>query len=145
MMIRAAEERDAAAVTSCVAEAYAPFRALDLPPVTEGIAEDIRDHHVWVAVHDGAIAGGVVLVMADTVHIANLAVLPARGGLGIGRALIEQATDAAWAAGHDHVTLATHAGMTGTQAFYRRLGWQETGREGQKVYFSMKRPQGAAP
>jgi hypothetical protein len=27
-------------------------------------------------------------------------------------------------------------GMTGTQAFYRKTGWAETGREGNKVYFS---------
>ena len=86
----------------------------------------------------GKVRGGIVLVLNNQAHIANLAVHPDAGGQGAGRALIDQAMAAAAAAGHDRIRLATHAKMTATQEFYRRLGWQETGREGDKVYFQMQ-------
>ena len=138
MILRRATSADVAGLTKVLIAAYAPFQPLGLPPVTEGIGDDIRDHNVWVAEVDGRVCGGIVVVLGGHAHIANLAVHPAAGGHGIGKALIEQAVAAAAAAGHAHVRLATHAGMAATQAFYRRLGWQETGREGDKVYFQLQ-------
>jgi ribosomal protein S18 acetylase RimI-like enzyme len=138
MILRGATEGDVAGLTECLAAAYAPFHDLGLPPVTEGIADDIRDHNVWVALVDGVVRGGIVLVLGPRAHIANLAVHPDAGGLGLGRALIDRATDAAAAAGHQSIELATHIDMTATQAFYRKLGWTETGREGNKVYFALQ-------
>ena len=135
MIIRRATKDDVAGLTAVIEAAYAPFQGLGLPPVTEGVAEDIRDHNVWVAEVEGEVCGGSVLVLGSQAHIANLAVHPDAGGQGIGKALIEQASDAAAAAGHDMIQLATHAKMTMTQAFYRKLGWDETGREDNKVYF----------
>ncbi|MEJ8561669.1 GNAT family N-acetyltransferase [Yoonia sp. GPGPB17] len=124
-----------AGLTAVLEAAYAPFRALGLPPVTEGVAEDIRDHNVWVAEVDGEVRGGIVLVLGNLAHIANLAVHPDAGGLGIGQALINESSEASAAADHNMIKLATHVGMAGTQAFYLKLGWQETGREDNKVYF----------
>ncbi len=140
-LIRRALPRDAEGLADCITAAYAPFIAegLALPPVSEGIDEDIAKHHVWVAERNGQIVGGVVLVVGETAHLANLAVHPDAGGGGIGRRLIDQAQDAAWTAGYDRVHLATHIDMTATQSFYRRLGWQETGQDGNKVYFAMER------
>jgi ribosomal protein S18 acetylase RimI-like enzyme len=135
MILRHATDDDAAGLTSVLEAAYAPFQALGLPPVTEGIADDIRDNNVWVAEVGGKVQGGIVLVLGSRAHIANLGVHPDAGGHGIGKALIETASAASVAAGHKQVHLATHAKMTATQAFYRKLGWQETGREGDKVYF----------
>ena len=137
--IRPATADDALGLTACIDAAYAPFLAkgLDLPPVSEGIAGDIRDHHIWVATQSDRIVGGVVLVLGDAAHLANLAVHPDAGGQGPGQALIAMATNAARAAGHDKLHLATHHKMTGTQAFYRRLGWVEVGRDGNKVYFEI--------
>jgi ribosomal protein S18 acetylase RimI-like enzyme len=136
--IRHATFADETALTDCIAVAYAPFQELRLPPVAEDIIDDIRDHNVWVAEVAGDVCGGIVLVLGDYAHIANLAVRPDAGGLGIGKALINQATDAAAAAGYNEVRLATHQEMTSTQAFYRKLGWIEAGHEGNKVYFTKK-------
>lgn len=135
MIIRRATAEDEAGLTAVLEAAYAPFQSLDLPPVTEGIGDDIRDHNVWVAEVDGVVQGGIVLVLGRQAHIANLAVHPDAGGHGIGKALIDKASEAAEAAGHDTIQLATHAEMTQTQAFYRKLGWKKAGREGDKVYF----------
>lgn len=144
MIIRRATPADAEPLQAVVAAAYAPFADLDLPPVADGLAGDIRDHNVWVAEDAGDVQGGVVLVLGATAHLANLAVAPAAGGQGIGRALIDAATAAARAAGHASITLATHRAMDRTQAFYRRLGWAETGREGHKVYFALQLNEGDA-
>lgn len=138
MKLRRATADDVAGLTAVLQAAYAPFLGLGLPPVTEGIEADIRINNVWVAEIAGAVRGGIVLVLNSQAHIANLAVHPDAGGQGAGRALIDQAMAAAAAAGHDKIRLATHIGMAATQEFYRRLGWQETGREGDKVYFQMQ-------
>jgi ribosomal protein S18 acetylase RimI-like enzyme len=135
MIVRRASARDADALTACFVAAYAPYLSLGLPPVTEGIAEDIRDHSVWVAEVDGNVCGGIVVTFGDHAHIANLAVHPNAGANGIGKALIDQAFVAARTAGHATMHLATHADMGATQAFYRKHGWIETGRDGKKVYF----------
>lgn len=135
MILRRATADDAAALTICVAAAYAPFVHLGLPPVTEGIAEDIAMHHVWVAEQGDKVVGGIVLVLGDCAHIANLAVHPEAGGRGVGGALMARAVQAAGNAGYRKMRLATHVAMTATQAFYRRCGWTETGRDGNKVYF----------
>ncbi len=138
--VRPATADDAPGLTACIDAAYAPFvaKGLDLPTVSEGIAGDIRDHHVWVATHSDRVVGGVVLVLGETAHLANLAVHPDAGGQGLGQALIGTATDAARAAGYDRLHLATHIEMMGTQGFYLRLGWVEAGRDGNKVYFEMQ-------
>lgn len=134
--IRKAVAADAHTLTGCYAAAYAPFQHFGLPPVTEGVAEDIADHNVWVGVQAGKVCGGIVLVLGNHAHIANFAVHPDVAGQGIGPTLIDQALDAAQAAGHDQVQLVTHAKMIKTQGFYRQHGWTETGRDGDKVYFS---------
>jgi ribosomal protein S18 acetylase RimI-like enzyme len=135
MILRHAAPSDAERLTEVSKAAYAPFQVLGLPPVTDGIVEDIRDHNVWVAEVHGEVQGGIVVVLGGHAHIANLAVHPDVGGHGVGAALMDKAVTAAIAAGHDTIRLATHAEMTATQAFYRRLGWVETGRDGDKVYF----------
>lgn len=136
--IRRATLADAAALTACVRVAYASYMAqgLTLPPVDVGIDDDIRNNHVWVAVADGRICGGIVLVLGDKAHLANLAVHPDAGGQGIGALLIATVQDAARNAGYAALHLATHVEMIRTQTFYQRQGWTETGRDGNKVYFS---------
>ena len=136
MKIRRASDADAEALTACIISAYAPYQEYGLPPVEEGVADDIIRHYVWVAEVDGSVVGGIVVMLDGQAHIANLAVDPGAGGGGIGRALVEQACSAAKAEGFDEITLATHRAMTGTQQFYRKLGWEMTGRDGNKVYLS---------
>ncbi|SFS21896.1 GNAT family N-acetyltransferase [Yoonia litorea] len=135
MIIRRASDDDAEALTALITAAYAPYQHLGLPPVAEGVADDITRHYVWVAEVAGVVRGGIVLIMSGDAYIANLAVHPDAGGQGIGSALISKACDLARCAGFEEIGLATHVGMTETQAFYRRLGWIETGHEGLRAYF----------
>jgi len=136
MSVRRASARDAEALTACIVAAYEPFQSLGLPPVAEGIVDDIRDHSVWVAEVAGEVCGGIVLTYTDHAHIANVAVHPDAGGQGIGKVLVDQACAAAREAGYAAIHLATHVDMAATQAFYRRSGWVEAGRDGKKIYFT---------
>ena len=138
MIIRRASDADVEALTEVIMAAYAPYRELGIPAVEEGVADDIIRHHVWVAELDGQIVGGIVVMLDGQAHIANLAVDPQASGGGIGRALVVRACAAAKADGFDAIELATHRAMTGTQQFYRKLGWVMTGRDGNKVYLRLE-------
>jgi N-acetylglutamate synthase-like GNAT family acetyltransferase len=83
--IRAAVADDVADLTRVVTAAYAPYVAagLQLPPVADGLAQDIGDHYTIVAVADGRIVGGLVLMAGDPPRIANLAVSPDAAGQGL--------------------------------------------------------------
>ena len=138
--LRRATRVDAAALTECIDLAYAGYLAqgIELPPVSEGVTEDIRDNLVWVAVEDGLVLGGVILaVQGDVAHLMNVAVLPDQTGRGIGKALVDVAINAARDAGHGMTRLATHKDMPQNVALYRHLGWRVTGEEGNKVFMAL--------
>jgi ribosomal protein S18 acetylase RimI-like enzyme len=61
-------------------------------------------------------------------YLAELYVVPARRGHGLGRALLEAAMDAARAAGADHIDLGTSVDDVAARGLYERLGF--TNREG---------------
>lgn len=137
--IRRAVAADALALAACIDAAYASYAGLidDLPDVSAGLAEDIHDNLVWVAVLDDRIVGGAVLAIAGPVAtLANVAVHPDAGGRGLGRALIETVERHARNAGCPELRLATHIDMPANVALYTRLGWQETARRGNKVLMS---------
>lgn len=138
MILCRATPEDASELRACVVAAYAPFQDLSLPDVTGSLEDDILAGHVWVVKMGGKVRGGIVLVLGAAAHIANLAVHPDANGQGAGKALIEHARQVATEAGYREINLATHAKMTGTQAFYRKQGWIETGRVGPKFYFQLK-------
>lgn len=137
-LIRHAFEDDAPALTTCLSRAYAPFAARlpDLPPMTEGVEEDLATLKVWVA-EDLSGVCGCVFLMADRegAQLVNLAVDPRAQGRGLGRHLIATAENGAREAGARSIRLATHVGMPQNLSLYSGLGWTETGREGNKVYF----------
>lgn len=138
--IRLARAEDADAIARVIVAAYAPWRARlsDLPDVAGGIDAAIAGGGVSVAETTTGIAGMIETAQADaTVQVVNLAVDPAAAGAGIGTALMRHAEAAARGAGADGMRLATHRGMTGTLAFYRRLGWSETGGDGNRVFLTL--------
>jgi len=138
-ILRPATPHDADALADCIRSAYAVYdgRIDDLPDVAGGIADDIRDHRVWVADASGRILGGAVLVLAERyAQLANIAVHPNAGGKGIGKGLIAAIEAQARAAGAGDLRLATHVGIPENVALYQRLGWRETGRAGNKVLMS---------
>jgi GNAT superfamily N-acetyltransferase len=138
--IRAAVADDAEALIRAIAAAYSVYasRNLDLPPVSEGVADDIAVHSVWVAELNGSVVGGLSLVVGDDghAHLANVAVRPDCAGQGIGRALIVRAEAQCRSRGVRELSLTTHVGLPENVRFYERLGWSETERTGTKVHMS---------
>lgn len=137
MEIRRATIGDATAISTCIEAAYAGYRqaGIALPPVSDGVAEDIRDNQVWIAEVRGAVAGVLMAVAGDVAwHLANIAVDPEYSGQGVGRRLLALLEHAALAADARELVLTTHVEMPQNVALYQHLGWSETGREGNKVF-----------
>lgn len=146
--IRRAGPEDTDGLTACIGAAYADYlgRIADLPPVTEGIGDDIARHRVFVAERGHLILGGLVLVEHHgALHLANIAVHPDAQGQGLGGALMAQADRVAQALGYGEMRLATHVEMPGNMALYSHLGWCETGRTGNKVEMAKSVSGGGAP
>ncbi len=84
-----------------------------------------REGRLWVALVDDKPVG---FIIASTVegdaHINEVDVLPAYGGQGIGRALIETVCD--WAKVHQlpRITLSTQANIPWNAPFYAKLGFE---------------------
>ncbi len=135
--LRRAITSDVDALTSCIDAAYAVYadRVNDLPPVSEGIADDIATNRVWVAEIKNSVVGGLILVpKLDFLIVANIAVDPAYAGIGIGRALMELADIEGRTLELSELRLSTHIDMPENVTLYRHLGWAETGRSGNKVH-----------
>lgn len=129
--IRKAVLADADAIVKCIEAAYARYAThiADLPPVSEGCAEEILQDRVWVAVQDNDIAGALILVPQDSfMKLANLAVNPRHGGKGLGTGLITFAEQEAVRQGYTRMQLNTHVQMPENVALYRKLGWVEYAR-----------------
>ena len=138
--IRRAKQEDAEALSACMDAAYAVYatRIADLPPVSADCAEEIAKYQVWLAEIagevDGDVVGGLVLMPRDGfMLLANVAVHPSQKGTGLGRALLARAEAEASAQGYRELRLSTHADMPETQRFYAHLGWEQTGRRGNKI------------
>lgn len=134
--IRPATRRDAREFARCITAAYAGYaeKGVDLPPVAEGIEDDIATKLVWVIDFGAEIVGGMVAGMDNGVfHLANIAVHPKTQGLGLGAALMAKAEVEAVSRGCREMRLATHKDMPENVAYYNRLGWSEVARDGNKV------------
>jgi len=137
--IRPAQAQDADALTKCIDTAYAIYndRIIDLPAVSEGIAEDIRAHNVWVAEADQSVVGGLILIPRDGFALlANVAIDPIFRGRGLGRRLIERAEEECLRLSLRELRLTSHVAMPETLGLYEHLGWKETGRSGNKVHMT---------
>ena len=135
--IRRADAPDATSLAACIDAAYADHarKGIDLPAVSEGLAEDIRDNMVWVAVSDERIIGGLVLVASeDHAVLANVAVDPSATGYGLGRALMDQAEAEARRLGVQKLKLTTHIDIPENVRLYEHLGWRQTGQADNKVF-----------
>ena len=140
-LLRPARLADAGELTACIKAAYSVYAATvpDLPPVSEGVKEDIRNNTVLVALEDGQIIGGLILVAGDGfLKLANVAVHPDHAGTGLGRALLERAAAECVKAGFPELRLTTHAAMAGNVELYRHLGFTETGRTGNSVHMARR-------
>jgi GNAT superfamily N-acetyltransferase len=112
-----------------------PVTAADVEPALEHLVSGVHERGdvLVVLFVDGRPAGFAGLVTSAHVlkrHWANVLrvqVHPSRQGSGLGRVLIEGVHDAARRHGWEFVALTVRGG-TGTEAFYRALGYREVGR-----------------
>ena len=131
MELRLAIPRDVAAITELVERAYLGY--VDQigrrpAPMDDDHADKVRRGQVVVADRGGIVGVLVLVVQPDHVFIENLAVDPRLQGNGVGRALIAHAEAEARAHRVAELRLYTNVVMTGSLAFYARLGFREDGR-----------------
>jgi ribosomal protein S18 acetylase RimI-like enzyme len=124
---------DASAVSAVVDAAYSVYVArIGRPPapMTADYAGLIAEGEVWVAADDDGRVVGVLVIRpsGDALELENVAVDPARQGLGHGRALIEFAEQHALELDLRAVELYTNEAMVENLRLYARLGFVETGR-----------------
>jgi ribosomal protein S18 acetylase RimI-like enzyme len=127
-----AEACDAVAITRVVNAAYRVedfFKVGDRTDVRE-IAEFLLTETFLVAHDDDdEIAGAVrVSISGERGHFGMLSVVPAAQGTGLGRALIDAAEAFALAKGCSVMDLEVASPRTELPPFYRKFGYQVTGR-----------------
>lgn len=127
---------DAPDLTDCIIAAYANYvsQGVDLPAVSEGVADDIAQDTVWVARENGTVVGAMILfVDVPDAYLKNIAVHPNHAGRGVARQLLDTARAIALAAGCGVIKLTTHVDTPANVAMYQHLGWRISATEGVKV------------
>jgi ribosomal protein S18 acetylase RimI-like enzyme len=136
--IRAATAADARAIADIVDQAYRHYLPrIGKPPgpMLDDYAARVSQGIVWVLEQGGAIAAVVVLLPApDYLLLDNIAVSPARQGLGLGRQLLAFAEAEALRRGYREIRLYTHQTMVENQRLYASIGYEETGRGSEAGY-----------
>jgi RimJ/RimL family protein N-acetyltransferase len=102
-------------------------RCADAPPYsTEGLARAATERRAWVAVDAvGSVIGFAVAWVVDGEgHLDELAVVPAHGRRGVGRALVDEVI--AWSAAQElpSVTLTTFRDVPWNAPYYEKLGFR---------------------
>jgi GNAT superfamily N-acetyltransferase len=82
----------------------------------------------WIAEREGEIAGSVLLIQhpeeKDTAKLRLLLVEASARGLGLGKALVDECTQFARAAGYKKITLWTHDVLAAARHIYKQAGYQ---------------------
>lgn len=102
-------------------------RCADAPPYwTEGLERASVEQRAWVAVdHDGSIIGFAVAWVVDGEgHLDELAVMPAHGRRGVGRALVDGVVAWTRAQGLASITLTTFRDVPWNGPYYEKLGFR---------------------
>jgi N-acetylglutamate synthase-like GNAT family acetyltransferase len=130
--VRQASDEDVPAIERIVRAAYQHYipRIGKLPgPMTDDYHARVASGKVWVLVLDNEIVGLVVLEPEpDHMLLENVAVVPEKQRLGLGRRLIEFAEARARQCGYQEIELYTNELMHENLAWYARLGYQQTSR-----------------
>ena len=133
-MIRPARVEDFAALQRIEVEAGRAFADVGYPDVAaddpfsdEELDQARADGRLWVAVPDGGgepVGYVLTRVVGGRAHVEQVSVLPEHQGLGIGRALLEQAY--AWGAtiGSAVITLSTFRDVPFNAPLYAHLGFR---------------------
>jgi ribosomal protein S18 acetylase RimI-like enzyme len=138
LRIRAAIATDVPAIAQIVDHAYRHYIArMGKPPgpMLEDYAARVSEGVVWVLEEGAVIAAMIVLVPGPNyLLLDNIAVSPARQGLGLGRRLLAFAEDEALRRGYCEIRLYTHQTMVENQLLYTSIGYEETGRGAEAGY-----------
>jgi len=130
--IRAATVADVPAIAEIVDHAYRHYIArMGKPPgpMLDDYAARVLEGAVSVLEKGGAIAGIIVLLpTTNYLLLDNVAVSPARQGVGLGRRLLAFAEAEALRRGYCEIRLYTHQTMVENQRLYASIGYEETGR-----------------
>ncbi len=131
MSIRRACPEDIHVIKRIAEEAYRPYVArlgkAPAPMVADFAAHIDRDL-VFLSEKEGIVAGYAILSNNEQrALLDNIAVDPACQGGGVGRALIDEVERQVAALGYRSLDLYTNVVMTANIAWYRKLGFVETG------------------
>src|SRR6266576_2021950 len=130
--IRAARGGDVPAIANIVDQAYRHYIArMSKPPgpMLDDYAARVSEGVVWVLEEGAAIAGIIVLLpTTNYLLLDNIAISPARQGLGLGRQMLAFAEAEALQRGYHEIRLYTHLTMVENQRLYASIGYEETGR-----------------
>lgn len=132
-MIRLARPEEAPLLRALVERAYAPWVPVvgrRPMPMDDDYGARVAAGEAWVLEEAGEVRGVLVLVgYADHLLLDNVAVEPARKGMGDGRALLDFAEAEARRRGFPEIRLYTNERMERNIALYAARGYAETGRQ----------------
>jgi ribosomal protein S18 acetylase RimI-like enzyme len=138
LRIRAATAADVPAIANIVDQAYRHYIArIGIPPgpMLDDYAARVSEGSVWVLEEGALIVAIIVLLPAPNyLLLDNIAVSPARQGLGLGRRLLAFAEAEALRRGYSEIRLYTHETMVENQRLYASIGYEEMGRGTQAGY-----------
>jgi ribosomal protein S18 acetylase RimI-like enzyme len=138
LRIRAATAADVSAIANIVDQAYRHYiaRIGKRPgPMLDDYAARVSEGTLWVLEEGPVIAAIIVLLPAPNyLLLDNIAVSPARQGLGLGRWLLAFAEAEALRRGYREIRLYTHQTMVENQRLYASIGYEETGRGSEAGY-----------
>jgi len=126
------------AIADIVDQAYEHYIArMGKPPgpMLDNYAARASEGAVWV-LEEGAAITGIIVLLPTTNYLLvdNVAVSPARQGLGLGRRLLAFAEAEALRRGYHEIRLYTHQTMVENQSLYASIGYEETGRGAEAGY-----------
>jgi ribosomal protein S18 acetylase RimI-like enzyme len=130
--IRVATAADVPVIGEIVNQAYRHYIArIGGPPgpMLDDYPARVSEGVVWVLEERAVIAAIIVLLPAvNYLLLDNIAVSPARQGLGLGRRMLAFAEYEALRRGYCEIRLYTHQTMVENQRLYASIGYEETGR-----------------
>jgi GNAT superfamily N-acetyltransferase len=130
--IRAATAADVPAVAEVVDQAYRHYIArMGKPPgpMLDDYAARVLEGVVWLLEEGAAITGIIVLLpMTNYLLLDNIAVSPARQGLGLGRQMLAFVEAEALRRRYREIRPYTHQTMVENLRLYASIGYEETGR-----------------